>query len=59
MNKANDPHKVTIILRDWSKSKTKKGNTPVVAETHNKGGKLNASQKTCTKNLYSLRSIVL
>ncbi len=34
MSKAND-HPVTVILRDWSKSKTKKGNRPV-AEIHTK-----------------------
>lgn len=34
MSKAKD-HLVRIILRDWSKSKTKKANTPV-AETHTK-----------------------
>lgn len=33
--KEKNPHKVTIVLRDWSKSKTKKGNAPV-AETHTK-----------------------
>lgn len=33
MSKANDPHPVTIILRDWTK--TKKGNAPV-AEIHTK-----------------------
>lgn len=31
--KEKDPHKVTVVLRDWSKSKTKKGNKPV-AEIH-------------------------
>ena len=35
MVKANDPHPVTVILRDWSKSKTKKENAPV-AEIHTK-----------------------
>lgn len=34
MSKAND-HPVTVILRDWSKPKTKKGNAPV-AEIHTK-----------------------
>lgn len=33
MVKANDPHPVTIILRNWSK--TKKANIPV-AEIHTK-----------------------
>lgn len=39
MSKAKDPHLVRIVLRDWSK--TKKANSPVIAETHskNKGGK--------------------
>lgn len=35
MSKTNESHPVHIILRDWSNSKTKKGNAPV-AETHTK-----------------------
>lgn len=36
MKKENDPHPVTVILRDWSKAK--KVNRPV-AETHTKEAK--------------------
>lgn len=35
MSKTNNPHPVTVVLRNWSKSKAKKGNAPV-AEIHSK-----------------------
>lgn len=43
MVKAND-HPVTVILRDWSK--TKKGNSRPVAEIHSKRKEINHEKKS-------------